>query len=108
VCAIAWRRQPYPSTYSHKTKIHFPKRQFNGRRQAAYLSSKRSVGRKSSFRRFVWEAPMKAFTVGIVVAAMIALGAAIGLSFIQKTSAEAYSSGAVRLDQQESVNFYGR
>ena len=51
---------------------------------------------------------MKAFGVGLVVAISLALGAAIGLNFIQKTVAQAYSTGAARLDQQENVNFYGR
>ena len=51
---------------------------------------------------------MIAFGVGIVVAIALAIGAAIGLSFVQETVAQAYSTGADRLDQQESVNFYGR
>ncbi len=51
---------------------------------------------------------MKAFGVAIVVAVALAVGAAIGLSFVQETVALAYSTGAARLDQQESVNLYGR
>jgi hypothetical protein len=51
---------------------------------------------------------MKVFALGIVVAVALAVGAAIGLSFIQETVAQAYSTSADRLDQQESVNFYGR
>jgi hypothetical protein len=51
---------------------------------------------------------MKAFGVAIVVAVALAVGAAIGLSFVQETVAQAYSTGAARLDQQESVNAYGR
>jgi hypothetical protein len=51
---------------------------------------------------------MKAFGVAIVVAVALAVGAAIGLSFVQETVAQAYSTGATRLDQQESVNLYGR
>jgi hypothetical protein len=54
------------------------------------------------------ESPMKAFGVGIVVAIALAIGAAISLSFVQETVAQAYSTGAARLDQQEEVNFYGR
>jgi len=51
---------------------------------------------------------MKAFAVAIAVAIALAVGAAIGLSFLQETVAQAYSTSADRLDQQESVNFYGR
>ena len=51
---------------------------------------------------------MKAFGVAIVVAVALAVCAAIGLSFVQETVAQAYSTGAARLDQQESVNLYGR
>lgn len=51
---------------------------------------------------------MKAFGLGLVVVVAVAAGAAIGLSFIQETSAQAYSTGAARIDQQESVNSYGR
>ncbi len=51
---------------------------------------------------------MQAFGLGIVVVIVVAVGAAIGLNFIQETSAQAYSTGAARLDQQESVNSFGR
>jgi hypothetical protein len=51
---------------------------------------------------------MKVFGVAVFVAIVLAAGAAIGLSFVQKTVAQAYSTGADRLDQQESVDFYGR
>jgi hypothetical protein len=51
---------------------------------------------------------MKAFGAGIVVAIALSVSAAIGLSFVQETVAQAYSTGADRLDQQESVNLYGR
>jgi Tfp pilus assembly major pilin PilA len=51
---------------------------------------------------------MKAFSVGIIVAMAISVSAAIGLGFVQETVAQAYSTGAARLDQQESVNLYGR
>jgi hypothetical protein len=51
---------------------------------------------------------MKAFGVGMIVALVLAGIAAVGLSFFQETVAQAYSTGADRLDQQESVNFYGR
>jgi hypothetical protein len=51
---------------------------------------------------------MKVFGIAIVVAVALAIGAAVGLSFFQETAAQAYSTGATRLDQQESVNLYGR
>jgi hypothetical protein len=51
---------------------------------------------------------MKAFGAGIVVAIALSVSAATGLSFIQETVAQAYSTGAARLDQQESVNLFGR
>jgi hypothetical protein len=51
---------------------------------------------------------MKAFGAGIIVAIALSVGAATGLSFVQKTVAQAYSTGADRLDQQESVNLFGR
>ena len=57
---------------------------------------------------FIVEVPMKAFGIAVVVAVALAIGAAVGLSFFQETVAQAYSTGATRLDQQESVNLYGR
>jgi hypothetical protein len=51
---------------------------------------------------------MRVLAIGAVVAVALAVGAGIGLSFIQETVAQAYSTGADRLDQQESVNDYGR
>jgi len=51
---------------------------------------------------------MKAFGAGIIVAMAISVSAAVGLSFVQETVAQAYSTGADRLDQRESVNLYGR
>jgi hypothetical protein len=51
---------------------------------------------------------MKAFGAGIVVAIALSVGAAVSLSFAQETVAQAYSTGADRLDQQESVNLFGR
>jgi hypothetical protein len=47
---------------------------------------------------------MKAFVIGVA----LAVGAAICLNLIQETAAQAYSSGATRLDEQEDVNDYGR
>ena len=54
------------------------------------------------------ESSMKVFVAAFSVAITLAVGAALGLSFVQKTVAQAYSISADRLDQQESVNFYGR
>jgi len=51
---------------------------------------------------------MKAFVIGVVGAIALAVGAAICLNLIQETAAQAYSSGATRLDEQEDVNEYGR
>jgi len=51
---------------------------------------------------------MRVLAIGAVVAVALAVGAEIGLSFMQETVAQAYSTGAARLDQQESVNNYGR
>jgi hypothetical protein len=51
---------------------------------------------------------MKVFGIAILVALAVAAGAAIALSFVQETVAQAYSTSADRLDQQESVNSYGR
>jgi hypothetical protein len=51
---------------------------------------------------------VKVIGLGILVAIALSASAAIGLSFAQETVAQAYSTGAARLDQQESVNLYGR
>ena len=51
---------------------------------------------------------MKIFVLGVIVTIGVAVGAAFALTFVQQTSAQAYSAGSARLDQQESVNFYGR
>jgi hypothetical protein len=51
---------------------------------------------------------MRAVGIGVAVAVTLAVCAAISLSFIQETVAQAYSTGAARLDQQESVNDFGR
>ncbi|MEN3379362.1 MAG: hypothetical protein V7604_4717, partial [Hyphomicrobiales bacterium] len=46
---------------------------------------------------------MKAFGAGILVAIALSVSAATGLSFVQETVAQAFSTSAARLDQQESV-----
>jgi hypothetical protein len=51
---------------------------------------------------------MKVFGSAILVALVLAAGAATALSFVQETVAQAYSTSAGRLDQQESVNSFGR
>jgi ABC-type transporter Mla subunit MlaD len=51
---------------------------------------------------------MRIFGIAVAVAIALAAGAAIGLSFIQETSAKAYSTSATRLNQEERVNIYGR
>jgi hypothetical protein len=51
---------------------------------------------------------MKAFGAGVIVAMAISVSATIGLGFIQETVAQAYGTGAARLDQQESASLYGR
>ena len=64
--------------------------------------------RHLNYRISIVESPMKVFGVGIIVAIALSATAAIGLGFVQETVAHAYSTGAARLDQQESVNLYGR
>jgi hypothetical protein len=51
---------------------------------------------------------MKAFGAAVAVAIALAVVGATGLSFVQKTVVQAYSTSADRFDQLESVNFYGR
>jgi predicted membrane-bound mannosyltransferase len=51
---------------------------------------------------------MRAFSMAVFAVVVLAITAAIGLSFIQKSSAQAYATEAARLDQNESVNIYGR
>jgi|GEM_PF-5575473 len=53
---------------------------------------------------------MRTFILAVVVAAVLGLGWAFGLNSIQRSvaSADTSSSGSVRLDQQEVVNYYGR
>jgi hypothetical protein len=51
---------------------------------------------------------MRAFSLSVVVALLLGIGAGIGLSLVQKSAAEAFSTSGVRLDHDESVNGYGR
>jgi hypothetical protein len=51
---------------------------------------------------------MRVFSMAVFAVVALAIAAAIGLSFIQKSSAQAYATEGARLDQNESVNLYGR
>jgi hypothetical protein len=53
------------------------------------------------------EAAMRVFVLSVLAAAIIAGGAYVGLSRIQESTAEAYTTGSARLDWQEQSNFYG-
>jgi hypothetical protein len=54
------------------------------------------------------ESTMRVFSIGVLAAIVLAVVAATGLSLVQETVAQAYSTATARLDQQESVNDYGR
>jgi hypothetical protein len=51
---------------------------------------------------------MRIFLLSVVTAVVLGLGWAYGLSSIQQSIANAEAGSSVRLDQQESVNLYGR
>lgn len=51
---------------------------------------------------------MRAFSLSILAAVVLAVGFHFGLNAIQESSADAYATSATRLDQQESVDLYGR
>ncbi len=51
---------------------------------------------------------MRVFSLAVIAAVLIALGAASGLSVLQGSSANAETTGSARLNHDESVNFYGR
>jgi hypothetical protein len=51
---------------------------------------------------------MKVFGIAVVAAVVLAAIAAVSLSFVPQTVVQAYTTGADRLDYQESVNSYGR
>ncbi len=51
---------------------------------------------------------MRAFVAAVCTAVVLAIGASFVLSLVQETSADAYHTGAARLDRQEAVNNYGR
>jgi hypothetical protein len=54
------------------------------------------------------EIVMKAFLIAVVIAVGLAAGVGITLSNLNESAAQAYSTEAVRLDQSERVNDYGR
>jgi hypothetical protein len=51
---------------------------------------------------------MPAFAVAVVIAAVLATGVGFAFNSLNESSAEAYSTSGVRLDQQEAVSNYGR
>jgi hypothetical protein len=52
--------------------------------------------------------PMRVFLIAVAAAVVLAAGAHFTLNAVQESSADAYATSGARLDQQESVNFYGR
>jgi type IV secretory pathway VirB10-like protein len=52
--------------------------------------------------------PMRIFAFAVLAAIILAAFSSITLNSMQKTSAQAYHTDAVRLDQQEAVNAIGR
>jgi len=51
---------------------------------------------------------MRAFIVALVAAAVLATAWSFTLDAVQKTAAQAMTTGSARLDQQEYVNLLGR
>jgi hypothetical protein len=51
---------------------------------------------------------MRAFFISVTAAVLLAAIFWAGLSSIQESSADAYATSGVRLDQQEAVNILGR
>lgn len=51
---------------------------------------------------------MRVFIFAVAAAIVIATAAHFGLDEVQKSSAQAYSTGGARLDSQETVNTIGR
>jgi len=52
---------------------------------------------------------MRAFSIAVAVAVLLAVGAGFALNAFQQTSALAYRDGATtRFNQQETVDNYGR
>jgi hypothetical protein len=51
---------------------------------------------------------MRVFVLSVVVAAVLAVSGAYGLSAVQQSIANAYIGDSVRFNQEERVNLYGR
>ena len=51
---------------------------------------------------------MMAFILALVVAVVLATGVGFAFNSLNESSAEAYSTSGVRLDQLETVTSYGR
>jgi hypothetical protein len=51
---------------------------------------------------------MRVFLCAVAAAAVLAAGAHFALNSVQESTAAANTTGSARLDQQESVNDYGR
>lgn len=51
---------------------------------------------------------MRIFAFAVLAAIILAAFSSVTLNSMQKTSAQAYHTDAVRLDQQEAVNAIGR
>lgn len=51
---------------------------------------------------------MRIFLIAAAAAFVLAAAASPILATLQETAADAYHTSAARLDQQESVDFYGR
>ena len=50
---------------------------------------------------------MRVYALSVVAAALIAGLGYVGLSSVQESTADAYTTGSARLDWQEQSNFYG-
>ena len=51
---------------------------------------------------------MRVFAISLIAVVLLAVGFWAGLSGIQESTADAYSTSGVRLDHQEAVNSLGR
>ena len=51
---------------------------------------------------------MRVYAAAVAAAIILATMSAIGMQISQMSSADAYTTGSARLDQQEAVNSYGR
>jgi hypothetical protein len=54
------------------------------------------------------EVAMRVFILSVAAAAIIAGAAYVGLSRVQESTADAYTTGSSRLDWQEQSDSYGR